>query len=136
MVAAIDFGTTYSGYSFSMRDEFEKNALQIHTPVWKAGSRQFMSEKTPTCLLLNSEQKFEAFGFDAEDQWTELLLDGEEEDYYYFERFKMNLHNNKVLYIASYRLFCQINPVLYKVSLSENSVLDNSNLEETLLKEL
>ncbi|CAC5406609.1 unnamed protein product [Mytilus coruscus] len=43
----------------------------------------------------DSEREFVAFGFDAEDQWTECLYDGEQEDYYYFERFKMNLHNNK-----------------------------------------
>ncbi|XP_076081761.1 heat shock 70 kDa protein 12A-like isoform X1 [Mytilus galloprovincialis] len=96
MVAALDFGTTYSGYSFSMRDEFVKDPLKIQAnPVWKAGSRQFMSMKTPTCLLLDGKREFVAFGYDAENQWADLLLDGEHEEYYYFERFKMNLHNNK-----------------------------------------
>ncbi|XP_063436246.1 heat shock 70 kDa protein 12B-like [Mytilus trossulus] len=96
MVAALDFGTTYSGYSFSMRDEFVKDPLKIQAnPVWKAGSRQFMSMKTPTCLLLDGKRECVAFGYDAENQWADLLLDGEHEEYYYFERFKMNLHNNK-----------------------------------------
>ncbi|XP_052084803.1 heat shock 70 kDa protein 12A-like isoform X1 [Mytilus californianus] len=96
MVAALDFGTTYSGYSFSLRDEFVKDPLKIQAnPVWKAGSRQFMSMKTPTCLLLDDKREFVAFGYDAENQWADLLLDEEHEEYYYFERFKMNLHNNK-----------------------------------------
>ncbi|CAG2202369.1 unnamed protein product [Mytilus edulis] len=54
-----------------------------------------MSFKTPTCLLLDSKREFVAFGFDAEDQWTDLLYEEEHEEYYFFERFKMNLHNNK-----------------------------------------
>ncbi|CAG2202370.1 unnamed protein product [Mytilus edulis] len=96
MVAALDFGTTYSGYAFSMRSDFLKQPLDIQAnPVWKAGSQKFMSLKTPTCLLLDSKQEFVAFGFDAEDQWTDLLYEEEHEEYYFFERFKMNLHNNK-----------------------------------------
>ncbi|XP_071140594.1 heat shock 70 kDa protein 12A-like [Mytilus edulis] len=95
MVAAVDFGTTYSGYSFSMRADWEDNPLKISNPIWRAGSRQFVSEKTPTCLLLNSNREFVAFGFEAENKWIDLLLDNEHKDYYYFERFKMNLHNNK-----------------------------------------
>lgn len=96
MVAAIDFGTTYSGYSFSLRDEFLKNPLQIHTATWKTTCRLSTGEKTPTCLLLNKKREFVAFGYDAEDRWTDLILDKEQDDYYYFQRFKMNLHNNKV----------------------------------------
>ncbi|CAG2238269.1 unnamed protein product [Mytilus edulis] len=95
MVAAVDFGTTYSGYSFSMRADWEDNPLKISNPIWRAGSRQFVSEKTPTCLLLNSNREFVAFGFEAENKWIDLLLDNEHNEYYYFERFKMNLHNNK-----------------------------------------
>ncbi|VDI82370.1 Hypothetical predicted protein [Mytilus galloprovincialis] len=95
MVAAIDFGTTYSGYSFSLRDEFLKNPLQIHTATWKTTCRLSTGEKTPTCLLLNKKREFVAFGYDAEDRWTDLILDKEQDDYYYFQRFKMNLHNNK-----------------------------------------
>ena len=103
MVAALDFGTTYSGYAFSMRSDFLKQPLDIQAnPVWKAGSQKFMSLKTPTCLLLDSKQEFVAFGFDAEDQWTDLLYEEEHEEYYFFERFKMNLHNNKVLYYCQF----------------------------------
>lgn len=96
IVAALDFGTTYSGYAFSMRHEFKADPMKIHAnPVWKAGSRQFMSLKAPTCLLLDKDKEFLAFGYDAENQYAEVLLDGEKDDHYYFHRFKMNLHNNK-----------------------------------------
>jgi EAL domain-containing protein (putative c-di-GMP-specific phosphodiesterase class I) len=30
MVAAIDFGTTYSGFAYSYKGEYDKNKLDIH----------------------------------------------------------------------------------------------------------
>lgn len=102
MVAALDFGTTYSGYAFSMRHEFKEDPLKIHAnPVWNSGCRQFMSIKTPTCLLLDKNKEFVSFGYDAENQYAEALLDGEKDDFYFFHRFKMNLHNNKVYSLFS-----------------------------------
>jgi len=35
-VAAIDFGTTYSGYAFSFRHEFMENPLQVSACCIKA----------------------------------------------------------------------------------------------------
>lgn len=96
LVAAIDFGTTYSGYAFSMRDTYNTDPLKIHAnQAWNAGGRQLLSLKTPTCLLLNSDKEFDSFGYEAENKYAELVMDGEQNDYYYFHRFKMSLHNNK-----------------------------------------
>lgn len=55
-----------------------------------------MSLKAPTCLLLNGKQEIEAFGYDVENRYVDLLDDDENKDYYVFHRFKMSLHNNKV----------------------------------------
>jgi hypothetical protein len=55
-----------------------------------------MSLKTPTCLLLDNNKKFVSFGFEAENEYANLAMDGEQDKYYYFYRFKMKLHNNKV----------------------------------------
>lgn len=96
MVAALDFGTTYSGYAFSMRHEFKTDPLKIHAnQAWNAGARALLSLKTPTCLLLNGQKELIAFGYDAENKYSDLVMDGEHHDYFYFHRFKMNLHNNK-----------------------------------------
>lgn len=98
IVAAIDFGTTYSGYAFSTRSDFKKNPLQIQANhAWNAGSRQLMSLKAPTCLLLDSDKNIVAFGYEAENIYAELVMDEEHHDYYYFHRFKMRLYNAKVL---------------------------------------
>ncbi|XP_033742683.1 heat shock 70 kDa protein 12A-like [Pecten maximus] len=100
LVAAIDFGTTYSGYAFSFRSDFEKDPLKMMAnPVWNSGSS--LSEKTPTCLLLDPDKKLKAFGYEAENQYSQLIEDSEDNDiddrpyekYYYFRRFKMLLYN-------------------------------------------
>ncbi|XP_053400020.1 heat shock 70 kDa protein 12A-like [Mercenaria mercenaria] len=95
VVAAIDFGTTYSGYAFSFANEFKDDPTKVYAQTkWVAGSGALMSLKTPTILLLNKDKTFNAFGYEAENAYTELAEDGEHEDYYYFRRFKMMLYNS------------------------------------------
>ncbi|KAJ8298343.1 hypothetical protein KUTeg_024874 [Tegillarca granosa] len=93
IVAAIDFGTTYSGYAFSMRHEYEKDKLKISANNWMAGSRGLVSLKTPTAVLLNPKKEFDSFGFEAEDKYSDLADDDEHHGWYYFRRFKMMLHD-------------------------------------------
>ncbi|XP_076111510.1 heat shock 70 kDa protein 12A-like [Mytilus galloprovincialis] len=96
LVAALDFGTAYSGYAFSMRGNFKTDPLKIHSnQAWNAGGRQLLSLKTPTCLLLNPEKQFDAFGYEAENKYSDLVMDDDHSDYFFFRRFKMNLHNKK-----------------------------------------
>lgn len=107
-VAAIDFGTTYSGYAFSWKYDW----AIVHTNEWHAGS--FMSSKAPTTLLLNPDKTFFAFGYEAENIYREnaekISSDSDSEseeqkkpklnckELYYFQRFKMLLHKNKMLH--------------------------------------
>lgn len=88
LVAAIDFGTAYSGYAYSSRVDFVNDPLNIKAHKW---SQSLKSHKTPTCALFNKDKKLVAFGFEAEKQFTELTDDDKHQDYYYFQRFKMNL---------------------------------------------
>jgi len=37
-VTALDFWTTYSGYAFSAKDDFEKEPFKINANVWNAGA--------------------------------------------------------------------------------------------------
>ncbi|XP_061183705.1 heat shock 70 kDa protein 12A-like [Saccostrea echinata] len=86
LVAAIDFGTTYSGYAYSFKDTWAK----VVTNKWPSGN--LMSHKAPTALLLNPDQTFNSFGYEAEKNYSDLAEDGDEcEDYYFFHRFKMIL---------------------------------------------
>lgn len=96
-VAALNLCPEYSWYSFSANDDPMKleNPLKTPSSTWQQ-SRQNSSSKTPTCLLLNGKRELVAFGYEAESQWAELVLDEEQDDYYYFDESKMCLYNNKV----------------------------------------
>ncbi|XP_052819964.1 heat shock 70 kDa protein 12B-like [Mya arenaria] len=92
LVAAFDFGTTYSGYAFSLRDD--PNKIQTNWN-WYAGGGA--SLKTPTSVLLNQKGEFHSFGFEAEDYYTYLAEDGAHDDWRLFRRFKMILHSSEHL---------------------------------------
>ena len=97
LVAAIDFGTTFSGYAFSFKSWFETDPTKIVTnSTWVAGQKNLISLKTPTCVLLKPDKSFHSFGYAAEEKYAELALDDEHDSWYFFKRFKMSLYNNTV----------------------------------------
>lgn len=89
LVAAIDFGTAYSGHAFSSRGDFKNDPLKITAHKW---SRDLLTLKTPTCALFDGTKKLIAFGHDAEKTFGELSANGAHQEHYFFERFKMQLY--------------------------------------------
>uniref|UniRef100_K1PQR6 Heat shock 70 kDa protein 12A n=1 Tax=Magallana gigas TaxID=29159 RepID=K1PQR6_MAGGI len=88
MIAAIDFGTTYSGYAFGFKSELDEDPTQVSCFQWH-GTGGIMSLKFPTTVLLNEKEELLAFGYEAEEMYS-----GEEHlDYFYFHRFKMMLYD-------------------------------------------
>lgn len=102
VIAAIDFGTTYSGYAYAFCDKLNKrNTSDENTMVlsnhWQSGSdARLVSNKTPTCLLLTPAGKFDSFGFPAEIKYNNLVNDDEHRGWRFFKRFKMVLLHEKV----------------------------------------
>lgn len=91
MVIAIDFGTTYSGYAFSLKQD----PLKISENTgWIGGG--LMSHKTPTSLLLKPDRTLDKFGYEAEDKYFDLASEDQHREWYFFSRFKMLLYNKKV----------------------------------------
>lgn len=91
LVAAIDFGTAYSGYAFSFKSE----PMKIQTNA--SWSQRLISLKTSTSVLVDPYQKFDSFGYDAESKYAELLEEkGTPEGWALYRKFKMVLHNNPV----------------------------------------
>lgn len=96
-VASIDFGTTFSGYAFSFKHEYEENPTAVKVnPNWVPGASQLLSLKTPTVILFDKNKKFHSFGFEAETKYSNLADDDKHRDWYFFKRFKMKLHGKKV----------------------------------------
>ncbi|KAH3830988.1 hypothetical protein DPMN_104247, partial [Dreissena polymorpha] len=97
LVAAIDFGTTYSGYAFSFKHDYQSDPAKVSTNQnWVAGSMSLVSLKAPTVVLFKADQTFHSFGYEAENNYSELALDDEHQNYFFFKRFKMRLHGKKI----------------------------------------
>ena len=67
LVAAIDFGTTYSGYAFSFTTFPEGIRMNMPWKEAEIGSIDF-DLKTPTFVLTGPDGNFEAFGYEAEER--------------------------------------------------------------------
>ena len=88
--AAIDFGTTFTGLAFLSTATGEME-LQLKWPGGPTGCEV----KAPTVALFNSRRQFMSFGFQAKKDFL-AMSDTEKKTCYYFEKFKMELHNKDV----------------------------------------
>jgi hypothetical protein len=103
MVIAIDFGTTYSGFAFSLRDKKEKI---IHKKWHGTSGHGLESSKTSTTILLKPDGQFACFGYEAEEKYQELCNSNDHTKWHYFNHFKMELHFKKVYILYSeYNVF-------------------------------
>ena len=100
MVAAVDFGTTYSGYAFSFCHDHisEANPDKIYLCNWVNEGGSHMYAKTPTCLLLDPDGNLHSFGIAAMEKYSSLADDNEQHDWYFFWQFKMVLHQEEVFH--------------------------------------
>ncbi|XP_078325404.1 heat shock 70 kDa protein 12A-like isoform X1 [Crassostrea virginica] len=97
LVAAIDFGTTFSGYAFSFLHDYKRDPLKISANSWNAGIGHLVTLKTSTCVLFDAAGNFHSFGFEAEEKYSNLALDEMHHNRYYFRRFKMMLYDKTEL---------------------------------------
>lgn len=111
-VAAIYFGTTYSGYAFSSRDDFKRDPTKAYLKEWMDPFSNLMYNKTSTCVLFTKEGKFSLFGFDAEYKYSDLMENNDHKEWYFFRRFKMFLYALKVC-LRKIGFCCNCNALLY-----------------------
>ena len=115
LVAAIDFGTAFSGYAFSFKSE----PMKIQTNA--SWSQRLVSLKTPTSVLVDPEGKFDSFGYEAETKYASLLEDESgAEDWALYRKFKMILHNNPVS-SSDNRLTCTFRALANRTKWYRNS---------------
>ena len=93
---AIDLGTTYSGFAFSLNKEQGENSMIFMNKDW-VNEQGHRTSKTPTCLLLKPDQLFDSFGYKAVEKYAYLRSVYEAQDeFLFFELFKMALYNDQV----------------------------------------
>ncbi|CAG2224041.1 unnamed protein product [Mytilus edulis] len=93
-IAAIDIGTTYSGYAYSARYDVEKDPSNIFCPQWRGDEGLYY--KTATAIVFDEHKQFSKFGFEAETYYHETIED--QDDIlacYFFNDFKMLLYEKK-----------------------------------------
>ncbi|XP_033742406.1 heat shock 70 kDa protein 12A-like [Pecten maximus] len=95
MVAALDFGSTFSGYAFSTKFDYKLNPLKATDMTWTAKSGGLLSLKTSSSILFDASETIDSFGFDAEDKYAELMEQNKHEQWFFFRRFKMSLYEEK-----------------------------------------
>ena len=88
---AIDFGTSNCAVAYST--VLKKEDVKVINE-WQDGT--ITHGKIPSAILFDEQQKFVAFGNEAWDKYRDLQLDGEAEKYFFFQRFKMQLYDEKV----------------------------------------
>ncbi|CAC5360453.1 unnamed protein product [Mytilus coruscus] len=94
IIAAIDFGTTYSGFAFSQK----KKHAKIITKKWHSSiGSALQSFKTPTSILLQPDGIFHSFGYEAEEKYDLLSNGGDHTRWYFCRHFKMELHLSEIL---------------------------------------
>ncbi|KAH3817232.1 heat shock 70 kDa protein 12A-like [Dreissena polymorpha] len=93
VVAAIELGTTHSGYAYSFSND--PNNVVINKNWLSGGLYSFTATKTPTIVLLDNNGEFHSFGYDAEAHFLSLAHENKHRGWRLFSRFKMVLHDYK-----------------------------------------
>jgi hypothetical protein len=58
--------------------------------------------KAPTTVLLDPDGNFKAFGFEAEEMYSNLVDEDNSNGWYYFQNFKMELYKQAVCMFMFY----------------------------------
>ncbi|KAM9342349.1 heat shock 70 kDa protein 12A-like [Pholidichthys leucotaenia] len=87
-IIAIDFGTAYSGYAYTISPKEEQ--LDPIVKLW-GKDEGLETPKTPTCILFNEHEEFLKFGYEAIRAYTGMH-EKDAKKHYLFKNFKMALY--------------------------------------------
>ncbi|KAL4221415.1 hypothetical protein ACF0H5_019673 [Mactra antiquata] len=96
-VAAIDFGTTCTGYAYYLKKDRRQNLLTSINidQAWDGSAK--LGLQAPTTVLMDEKKQFHSFGFEAETKYKSLTLTDDHKGWYYFQYFKMSLYHGQDL---------------------------------------
>uniref|UniRef100_K1Q9C0 Heat shock 70 kDa protein 12B n=1 Tax=Magallana gigas TaxID=29159 RepID=K1Q9C0_MAGGI len=124
IIVAFDIGTSYSGYAYSDKKEIERNTINLNE--WSGNSTLDPKAKAPTTVLLNEDQTFDSFGYEAEERYAQRVEEKTHNKCYRFRNFKMKLYHEKAD-IAEYQIVLALEP--------EAAALYCKNLPDRMLTE-
>ena len=88
LVAAIEFGTTYSAIAYSLRYDWTRTIAITPT------DGKYPRYKSPTTLLLNPDKSYRKLGFGAEKEYESLVEENKHRFYFFFRQFTSILKPN------------------------------------------
>lgn len=102
LVAAISFGTKYSGYVWISKYDFKAcygEYQRILSPPWKrkGGGIQY---KAPSSVLFRPNKTVHSFGVDAEEYYTENPDCVDFREWYFFKHFGRKLYFDQVIFVS------------------------------------
>lgn len=79
---------------------FKINPLDIKVDnSWMGSGMSNLPVKTSSCILMKQDGSVQSIGYKAQEEYTELLLNGEADSYLFFEKFKSLLYYDEVKYL-------------------------------------
>lgn len=102
IIIAFDIGTSYSGYAYSDRKEIVTNTINLNE--WIGNSTLDPRAKAPTTVLLNGDQTFDSFGYEAEERYAQRVEEKTHNECYRFRNFKMKLYHEKVSNVVDLKI--------------------------------
>lgn len=87
-IIAVDFGTAYSGYAFSITPT--EKEIDPHIRTW-GNELGLDTPKTSTCILFNEDKEFTKFGYEAKTAYINMQKE-EAKKQYFFKNFKLELY--------------------------------------------
>ncbi|KAL5005892.1 hypothetical protein ScPMuIL_017050 [Solemya velum] len=103
ILAAVDFGTTFSGYVYSMLNDYDIDPLRIMTPQNWPSRHGSATVKTPSAILFRPDKTFHSFGYQAVTDYSDMFLetnpshDKDPSNWYFFQNYKMLLYDEKMI---------------------------------------
>ena len=99
ITVALEIGELYSGCVYSYKHEYLEDPKQMHIPNWH-GIGRLVTNKVSTVVLFDEGMKLHSAGFNAEDEYAELMADSENDDlpWHFFQRFTGFLVGTKVIF--------------------------------------
>lgn len=90
-VAAIDFGTTFTGYASMSRNVFLSEKKMVEGKEWHID--RWTRNKAPTSILFNESQLFHSFGYEAESFYHDHFgsKNPNMDKWYFFQNVKSNI---------------------------------------------
>lgn len=84
-------GTTSSVCAYSTTTTPKTTGIMLNKQ-WNTYKTQLRSYKTATCILFDKNMNTLCIGYDAQKEYKDYVIDGEGKNYYFVDRFKMELY--------------------------------------------